>query len=240
MVAETLMGRVLDGTYGPGARLPSERDLATELGVARVSVRQALGVLGGWRVVSTLRGSGATVAPERDWTSDVLPAALTYALLSGGWKKLARLVTDALEVRRSLVLSMFERSAAHLGPDMLDGARRALDKACAAPDRGAFLAADRDVIPHVLEAAGMLPSVWLLNSLAAPYLLVMARFGEQAKQDPKYREAHLETFAALEARDGEAARARFSRHLDVADRLIVDALPDDLRSELVPKKRRSR
>ena len=100
-IVETLMGRVLDGTYGPGSRLPSERDLSAELGVARVSVRQALGVLGGWRVVTTVRGSGATVAPDRAWTSEVLPPALGYALVAGRWPALGRLIDDALQLSSS-------------------------------------------------------------------------------------------------------------------------------------------
>lgn len=239
-VVDHLMGRVLDGTHGPGARLPSERDLAEQLGVARVSVRQALGVLGSYRVVETLRGSGAVVTPRRAWTSDALAAALAFELGAGHFQELGRMIKDALELRRSLVLDVLERSAAQLAPGRLALARGALDRACAATDRVAFLEADRVVIPHVLEAAGMFPSLWVLNSMAAPYLAVMARFSGSAGVDPRYREAHLETFAALEAGDGARARARFERHLDVADQLIVASLPMPLKKTFAKKKERSR
>lgn len=238
-VVDALLLRVFDGTYGPGARLPSERALAAELGVARVSVRDALGVLGGWRMVETLRGSGAVITPRRAWTSDALAAAMSFELRLGHVEELTRMVEDALALRRSLVLDMLERAAAHLQPGGLDRARAALEKAVSvSADRIEFLRADREVLPLVLEAAQMFPSLWLLNSLAAPYLAVMAELGGAASLEPAYRRAHLETFDALEAGDGARARARFARHLDVADRMLVDALPGPLAPRLARKRRR--
>jgi len=35
----TLRGWMADGTYGPGAKLPSERSLAEQLGAARTTLR---------------------------------------------------------------------------------------------------------------------------------------------------------------------------------------------------------
>ncbi|HLT66517.1 MAG TPA: GntR family transcriptional regulator, partial [Microbacterium sp.] len=46
------------GDLGPGDRLPGERDLATQLGVGRSSVREALRVLEVMGVLHTATGSG--------------------------------------------------------------------------------------------------------------------------------------------------------------------------------------
>ncbi len=229
-VVAALMGRVLGGNYGPGSRLPSERDLAADLGVARVSVREALTLLSAWGVVSVVPGSGAAVAPRHAWTMDALGSVMAHLFQAERWSELGRLVSDAIELRRSVVLDVLERSARHLGRGRLDPARLALGRALSAKDREAFVRADRLVIPAVLEAAGMLPSVWLLNSMAGPYLSVVAMIGGGA--DPRYQDAHLETFEALEERDGAGARARFAKHLRVSDRLLVDSLPSPLKKQL--------
>jgi GntR family transcriptional regulator, transcriptional repressor for pyruvate dehydrogenase complex len=232
-VAATVMSRVLGGSHGAGARLPSEREIAAELGVARVSVREAFALLDAWCVLRVRPGSGAVVQPRQAWTMDALALVLSHLFARAEWVELGRIVSDAFELRRALVLDVLSRAGRHLQPGALDPARRALELAVRArADRPAFLAADRRIIPTVLEAAGMWPSLWLLNSMASPYLAVVGAIGASAAVEPKYREAHLTTFTALEANDAEAARARFDKHLRAADRLMIDSFPPGLKQQL--------
>ena len=68
---------VLSGELAEGERLPSERELAARLGVARSSVREAIRELTAIGVLVTKRGAGtyvATLAPDR------LFAAMEFAL----------------------------------------------------------------------------------------------------------------------------------------------------------------
>nr|WP_201471356.1 FCD domain-containing protein [Microbacterium hydrocarbonoxydans] len=58
LVLEHIERDLLDGRIGPGDRLPSERDLATDLGVGRSSVREALRVLEVMGLIRTSAGSG--------------------------------------------------------------------------------------------------------------------------------------------------------------------------------------
>ena len=60
-IAESLRERVLSGHYVAGARLPSEPDLATSLGVSRGSVRAAIALLEADGVLQRLHGSGTYV-----------------------------------------------------------------------------------------------------------------------------------------------------------------------------------
>lgn len=50
------------GEYGPGDRLPSERDLAQQLGVSRPALREGIGRLRNGGVLEARRGSGTYVA----------------------------------------------------------------------------------------------------------------------------------------------------------------------------------
>ncbi|MBK1783603.1 FadR/GntR family transcriptional regulator [Prauserella cavernicola] len=67
-VVRNLLRRIREGSLRTGDKLPNERDLATEFGVSRPVIREAISHLTGRGVVSPRGGSGSTVtavAPER-------------------------------------------------------------------------------------------------------------------------------------------------------------------------------
>jgi GntR family transcriptional repressor for pyruvate dehydrogenase complex len=72
-VAERIRAFILDQDLAEGARLPSERDLAEQLGASRPTVSQALRTLSLMGLVETRRGSGAYVMrrPDRSITDSV-------------------------------------------------------------------------------------------------------------------------------------------------------------------------
>src|SRR4051795_9694626 len=73
-VTETLRERLDDGTYQPGDRLPSEPNLAAELGVHRLTVRRALEELSREGLVQPRQGAGTFV------TRRPVPLAVTVPL----------------------------------------------------------------------------------------------------------------------------------------------------------------
>lgn len=60
-IADQIMERVRDGRLPPGSKLPSERDLAIQMGISRPSVREALIVLELLGVVDIRIGQGTFV-----------------------------------------------------------------------------------------------------------------------------------------------------------------------------------
>ena len=74
-VRETIAAQIRSGAIPPGARLQSERDLADQMGVSRVTVRRALDALADDGLVRAARGSGRFV-------SDTALAEPPNALLS--------------------------------------------------------------------------------------------------------------------------------------------------------------
>jgi GntR family transcriptional regulator, transcriptional repressor for pyruvate dehydrogenase complex len=66
MVAETLFARIISEEYPLDSRLPAERNLSAELGVARNTVREALDLLEGRNIISRRAGSGSFVTFQAD------------------------------------------------------------------------------------------------------------------------------------------------------------------------------
>lgn len=72
-VAERLLRLIADGTFKPGEKMPSERELMERLQVARSTVREALRALAASHVVEIRPGVGTFV---RENARDLIPAAL--------------------------------------------------------------------------------------------------------------------------------------------------------------------
>jgi DNA-binding FadR family transcriptional regulator len=103
-VAERLAAEIRSGTFAPGERLPSERELARRLEVGRASVREAIAALQVQGVIETRPGSGSFVARD---ARERLPSGLTHDASP----------TDVLEAR-ALIEPEVARLAAQRGrPD---------------------------------------------------------------------------------------------------------------------------
>ncbi|MBE1590929.1 GntR family transcriptional regulator [Nonomuraea angiospora] len=63
-LADVLRKRIDDGALQPGALVPSEADLVSEFGVARITARRAIRELRDAGIIYTIRGEGSYVGPE--------------------------------------------------------------------------------------------------------------------------------------------------------------------------------
>jgi DNA-binding GntR family transcriptional regulator len=63
-VADHITARIEAGELAPSARLPAERDLATEYGVAYDTIRRATALLRDRGLIITIVGRGTYVTPE--------------------------------------------------------------------------------------------------------------------------------------------------------------------------------
>lgn len=107
-IAENLRAQILNGKYGPGERLPSERELAERLTVNRSSVREALKQLEQLGMIAIRRGGGARVLPLEKAGLGVLRHAL------GAHKPDRALVAQWLDVHE-LVIAGAARIAVERG-----------------------------------------------------------------------------------------------------------------------------
>lgn len=100
-IAARLETLILDGVFRPGQLLPSERRLCERLGVARSSLREALGSLRSKGIIVTRQGRGSEVAP--------LVEAPHATPLMHLFREHPRTLYDLLEVR-----ALLEGESAHL------------------------------------------------------------------------------------------------------------------------------
>jgi DNA-binding FadR family transcriptional regulator len=224
-VFEAILCQVIAGPLGPGARIPSERDLAAQFGVARVTVREAVRRLVDARVLSTRQGSGAVVLPRAVWSVRVLPLHLALGPSTGDRPAAADLLQDSLELRRAITLDLVERATARLGGRSLDPARELVRSAWEVRDDAfAFALRDWHVVPTVLDRAGMMASLWLLNSMEETHISAMVAVGTLALVPADYLEVHLGVLDRIEAGDSAGARHLFTGYFDRFDANRVEAL----------------
>jgi len=223
-VANRLLSKIVDGVYGREGRLPAERELAVQMEASRPSVREALQILEQWSVVSIRPGSGTAVRPVREWQLDVLRAAPSQPGLA--WNKGNAITDELLQLRRAFYRDVAERLGSKgVAPYALQGARDAVERAWACrEDAAVFGMLELEVMRQLLEAAAMLPSLWMLNQLAAVYGPVLQARAHGKAPIENFREAHLRFFSALEERNVDLAREALEDYLDeVEEALYVEA-----------------
>jgi len=222
LVLERVERDLLDGLLAPGERLPSERELAAQLGVGRSSVREALRVLEVMGLIRTGTGSGPS------------SGAIIIATPQGGMSALLRLQVAAhgfpLDdvVRTRLVLETAvvtelagaeaSTPAPSAGGDALAAARitlRAMDAADLTP--GEFLALDAQLHLALAEASGNTVIAAIMAGLRTS-IESYVQAGATALADwdataARLRQEHHAIIHAIDAHDAQRARALIHSHI---------------------------
>jgi DNA-binding FadR family transcriptional regulator len=153
-IADHLVAEIRRGALHPGDRLPGERDLAQHLGVARATVREALGALQLRGVVDTRPGAGSFVADD----------ALAQLAGDGHAKPRLELPADAGPAAVLEARSIIEPEIARLAARRGGGPDPAIDELLAVmatsqdpadpEQRRAWSDADRDFHRQIAQATG--------------------------------------------------------------------------------------
>lgn len=218
-ILDYLTGEILARRVLPGERLPTERELATQLGASRSAVREAIKVLQAQGVVTshTGPGGGTRVTAHQG-------AAL------GRMLKL-HVALDAIsfsEVTETRVV--LERAAARAAADNCDEAAIALLEAMlqrmrATPDASEFN--ELDTAFHVAIAglgANRLVrdiTVAIREAVAQPILSAERRLGDWESFRKQLNEEHAAILEALRQRDGVLAAERCEEHIRQAHAALL-------------------
>lgn len=213
-VAEQMREAILAGKLVPGEALPTERALASQFGVSRASIREALRAL---QAQGLLSGRTRT-APHRTTVSqsnnDSLSAVLDHTL------RMRRVpLADLIEVRVALESTAFARAAQKRLATHLAAARREL-AIMAAPGIDIETFRESDVRFHmaVVAASGnealhaMMGAV--RESIASHLHAALGSLEEPRPVLRKLCQEHEAMLAAVEAGESERAASLVRQHIE--------------------------
>jgi DNA-binding FadR family transcriptional regulator len=211
-VVARLSGQIMGGALAPGARLPTEQALMAALRVSRTVVREAVSALRAEGLVVTRQGVGAFVASDLQ--------RRPFRIDPDGLRSIGE-VLHVMELRMGLEIEaaglVAERgSAAQLSriASALDAIDHAIARDESAIDedfafhRAIADATDNPQYPRFLEFLGRFVIPRLSIRVSPERLPGQRVYLEMIQAE------HRTIFAAIRARDIEAARAAMRQHLE--------------------------
>lgn len=206
-IADQIRVRINGGELGPGDRLPTERDLAAELGVSRITLREGIRSLVSHGYLRSKRGNaGGTFVtdlrePQLAW--------LRRIRNDPAW------VTDLMQYRTAI-----ESHAAHLAARARSAGdiremRQAIDDATEPTSRGQFRQADHRFHLAIAAASG---SQRLQGAVVQTRGELFVPVDHLTYQD-QFRQSvheHQQILDAITARDPAAAATAMTQHLSTS------------------------
>ena len=209
-IAEQLRALIEAGEFAVGARLPAERELATQLGVSRPSVREALIAMEveGWVEVRT--GSGVYVLDRSNRTGNARAVQVPLA----EWGPL-----ELIRARRVVEGEIAALAAVQARKRDLN----AMEQAMAAMRRDTALGVlplegDRAFHLAIVNACGngvlteTVQTFW--DSRRGPLFTRLGGYFETVESWRAAIDEHEAIIAAIRAQDGAAARLAMQSHMD--------------------------
>ncbi|MDQ4038563.1 MAG: FadR family transcriptional regulator [Actinomycetota bacterium] len=204
-VAEHLRSMIHRGEVGPGDRLPPERELAEQLGVSRISLREAIKLLVDDGYVQVRRGAkGGTFItelhrPVESWRARMRDQAGTF--------------DDIIDFRIALECHTARLAAVHRTRDDLAVLRAAIKKLPRIGGRASFRLADSQFHGGLAAAAG---NVRLANAIYAirgelfsPHdVLTFVEPIDETIRD------HQAIYEAVRNRDADLAATSMTEHIE--------------------------
>lgn len=196
-----LREEILAGRYGPGAALPSERDLSESLGVNRHAVREALKRLEQAGLVHIAQGGATRVL---DWRAHGGLDLLLDLVFAGDEPFDSDVMRAILELRATIGADAARRCAARAPSDARAGVAQAAEAVARARDMDARVAAHERLWALIVDGADNIAYRLAFNTLvvgldripgAASAILPEATLADDVRALGQ----------AIQAGDGEAA-----------------------------------
>ena len=211
---------IASGQYKPGDKLPTESELAAQLGVGRSSIRETIKVFNYLGVLVSKSAKGTFVGSR----SSISREALTWAMLLGQ-DDIDMLIDlrGAIELWCFLQLTIRQRETPEATKDVLadlDTILVAMDKALEANDASAVIQADFDFHKRIITSVS--------NELFADYYDTLRAFlfKEIEKSQGEYQDRskilaeHQELAAAIRSGNIEQAASVYMAHIENIKNLL--------------------
>jgi GntR family transcriptional repressor for pyruvate dehydrogenase complex len=223
-IIQQVKAQVISGELAPGDRIPSEREIAEQLGVSRTAVREALIAMEVMGLVESRPGDGTFVRTPR--TEQQLEPLASLVVLE------REKLTELYEMRRVMEVACASRAATRATPEQLVTLRGWL-KQMEADLHSGELGEEADFRFHLAIAESTHNSLLLhfMHTISAGLRQVMI-----ASRQRLYRmdgmpelllEEHRSIYAAIAAQDPERASVEMRRHLDGVSARVLNVDADE-------------
>ncbi len=210
LVAEQIENMIEDGTFQPGEKLPSIRELCELLDVGRSAVRDALLTLNGKGAVYMKQGEGAFIC-EFDSAKLFNQTALHAATKN---------IRELFQVRKILETGTAEAAALHRSEEDI----RVLEGILNDPLDG--WESDYHFHITITKATGNMILIQLMEYISATMKQAMKDFHCQIRENKETVERimkqHLYLFEAIKAGDAGKAKRAMINHLDLVEELLQE------------------
>lgn len=215
---EKIKGMIVSGALRPGDRLPKESELASDLGLSRNSLREAVRALSLIRILDVRQGDGTYV-------TSLDPQLLLEALSFVVDFHRDDTVLEFLAVRRILEPAATAMAAALIPEAELEALQAQLDALGEQPSVEELVAADLEFHRGIVQASGNSVLCSLLDGLSGP--TTRARIWRGLTQEDAVSRTlheHGAILAALRDRDAEAARSWATVHIASVEQWLRSTL----------------
>jgi len=207
-IANAIRSNIISGEIANKARLPAERELAANYGVARGTVREALNKLAEEGLVEIRRGSGTYVSYDRQ------------TAISGHVIQQARPL-ELMDARFALEPHICRLAVLHARRNDLDKAEellRTMEASTHEPAR--FSEADQAFHRLLAEITDNTLLIWMIDQISSvrnqPQWARMRHVTLDETTIEFYNAQHRRIFEAIKSRDPEQAAALMKDHLETA------------------------
>jgi GntR family transcriptional repressor for pyruvate dehydrogenase complex len=203
------------GILGPGIRLPSERELADQLGISRSTLRQAITTLVQSGHLTSVRGrGGGTFVVQEPPLAEGSPTGPVRE----DWR-------EVLDLRAAIELGSATLAADRASEDDLALMRQCVDRMAAATEFEDYRRADIRFHMAIAEASGVPRLVGLVGEVEAEVSELIAHIAHPPEVLDHSNAEHARMIDALERHDAPRAVRLLRRHLDGTVHILGGLFP---------------
>lgn len=212
---EYIYGMIKDGRLIVGSRLPSERDLAQQIGIGRNSTREAISILRGWGIIESIHGSGNYISKE---SGTAIQMIVNMMLALGTTSK-----AEILQFRRAIAYTvctfLMERGITAKEQkkfiDILDKMKRASNEE--------FAELDKEFHRKLIDTTDNMLFKTIMAPVGETYLELVPEVSAHTDANDREEliEIHTSLINGLANKDREACLSYLQRHYDFVEQKIL-------------------
>ena len=220
-VVEQIKKAILEGKLKPGDKLPPERELVKDLGVSRVSLREALNSLEGMGFVETRQGGSFVRSVVADRIKDPLNLMI---------KENVNQVFDLIEVRKGIETWAAYHAANRATQEDIETLAEIVEAMKGELDENRpSHKSDADFHLAVSQASHNTIQAHLMFTIYALLEEYLRFLNEKTLSNQEVRERlyqqHLRLFHAIKSGDAAAAQKEVTEHLSFVEEELKKLLP---------------